>query len=287
MGAFALIISAGFFQLHRRLRLSVGSVASTIAPRDSVRVAAGSSPEVSEKKQSAKAKVTGSSNVTGNVNQNGDNNIAVIGTGNSVNAGPKLSGWLVPAAEPLPAIQCVDYDAVNHAVRGLKQLVVPPGYTALLLGDFAQVEKDFPRTIIRAAGVPRFLLEKTDRGELAITLDIFDSDPNPRIIASIERNQFMVNPNNYFKAESDKSSLKVIDQYKTKVLDVRYLNKAAIRVTGVFHVPGSAATLTITDTHVIWKGVHLDGLCIKDTPQEDPTFDLASPTQDSAVIFLS
>ena len=50
-----------------------------------------------------------------------------------------------------------------------------------------------------------------------------------KIIVLIENGEFTINPNNIFKTERpDYSTLKVIDQFGTIVLNMRYANKSAM-----------------------------------------------------------
>ena len=45
----------------------------------------------------------------------------------------------------------------------------------------------------------------------------------------------------------DKSTLRVIDQYKKQVLNVRYLNRYAIKLEAILYVPGVDGPVVISD----------------------------------------
>jgi hypothetical protein len=85
--------------------------------------------------------------------------------------------------------------------------------------------------------VPKIIIEKNDRGQVAVTMDLFDSTGD--IVAEIQKSQFTINPNNHFKVvRKDKSSLVEIPRWKEEVLSIGYLNPSEIKITGVFHYPG-------------------------------------------------
>jgi hypothetical protein len=194
----------------------------------------------------------GDKNNSGNISQTGGGNNAVVGNNNkvgniSVNPGPHLSGWLVPASEPLPKLN----DCGKPKENGL----------ALYMGNSVYLVDKFPATVVRVGGVPRLTLEKGAKG-IAITTDIFDdSEPKPKIIASIERNQFTINPNNYFKLDwsNDRSQLRVVDQYKDEVLNIHYLNKNAISLVAVLHYPGVSGPITISAEGISWEHIRIHG----------------------------
>lgn len=78
-------------------------------------------------------------------------------------------------------------------------------------------------------------INKTPDG-LAVSAKIFSADE--KIVAELEDNEFHINPNNYFKIKRpDSSTLVVYDQKADIVLNVRFLNPHAIRVSGVFRAP--------------------------------------------------
>ena len=56
-----------------------------------------------------------------------------------------------------------------------------------------------------------------------------------RVVATIEDNNWVVNPNNYFRLNFDRSALEVMDQHDMPVLQVDYLDPGSVRIGGVLH----------------------------------------------------
>ena len=132
---------------------------------------------------------------------------------------------------------------------------MPKGYLALFYGGSVSANNSFPRTFLEVGGIPRIRLDRIgDR--VSVSLDLFDSDPNPRIIATVEKNHFTVNPNNYFRLElsRDHSRLTITDQHNVKALSLDYLNKGALRIDAVLYYPGMDGPLRITDNELITPG---------------------------------
>ena len=76
----------------------------------------------------------------------------------------------------------------------------------------------------------------------------------------IEDNEFTINQNNYFKRKRpDKTTLVVYDQSNAEVLHVRYLNRSAVRVTGVFRY--GDRVVVIDDNSARIGMVTLSGSC--------------------------
>lgn len=214
---------------------------------------------------SQSTQIQGNDNTAGNIDQNGNQNTAVIGNGNQVTnnyaRGPKLSGWLVPGSGATPK--------TFSAGRGAQPCIIPDDHVAVFLGGSVDVEKEFPRTIIQVGSTPRLILERQKDGTLAVSMDIFDSDPDPRIIAKIVRNKFTINPNNYFTTEisKDGSRLQVTDQRDIRVLDIRYINKRALSISAILHFPGFADPLILSDNDTSWRDQHYPGNCVQDTDE--------------------
>ena len=212
----------------------------------------------------------GNGNASGNVNQNGDNNTSVIGNNNSVgntyNSPIGLSGWLIPRSDPTPTVKCLKYDQTNHTLSKTSEFEIPEDYVAVIVGSDVFIEKRFPITILQIADQPRLVLDRID-GKVSVSLDIFDSDPNPRIIAKIENNKFTVNPNNYFKSEpsSDGSRLRVIDQHDIEVLNVDFFNGRSLRIRAVLYFPGIQGPLRITNEKTTFEDHELYNYCVEDS----------------------
>jgi len=57
-----------------------------------------------------------------------------------------------------------------------------------------------------------------------------------KVIAKIQNNEWVLNPNNYFQKNFDKSALEVIDEYDIPILQVEYIDKNRIKIGGIFHL---------------------------------------------------
>jgi len=57
-----------------------------------------------------------------------------------------------------------------------------------------------------------------------------------KIIAKIHDNEWVLNPNNFFQKNFDRSALEVIDEYDIPVLQVEYLDENRLKIGGVFHL---------------------------------------------------
>jgi hypothetical protein len=80
-------------------------------------------------------------------------------------------------------------------------------------------------------------------------LDIRDS--NHRIIARIEHNRFIVNPNNILtKRQPDRSTLIILDQEGNEVVNCRYVNEHTIRFTGRFYVEGREVVINESEVRI-------------------------------------
>lgn len=135
-------------------------------------------------------------------------------------SGDIIQGHLTPAQYDSPPSAC------NSGVK--------PGDAVLYYGNSAAVTSIFPHAVLRIRGRDVISLNRDADGALTINMEILGSDG--RAIVEIKDNVFTVNPNNFFSMERpDKSSLIVYDRHKEKVVDIEYLNEAAIRVTGVIH----------------------------------------------------
>jgi hypothetical protein len=133
-----------------------------------------------------------------------------------------LNGTLVPGNEPTPKNSCGP---------------VPHGSVILVLGNEAQhnasIVGSFPHTVLawrHMSTAPIVSLDRSPTGNIAVMLDLRSADG--RIIARMNKDGFVVNRNNYLEMKRDKSSLKIIDEFGSEVLNVQYLNSEAIAVSG-------------------------------------------------------
>jgi len=229
-------------------------------------------PETKTKSQQQKSKPSQSSTVNGshnqtatgdnNVQQNaGDNSIQVNGNGNNINTiDANLQGGFVPGHEPRPK-------------REDCPVLIPDELVAVFVGGSVTGVKYFPVTIVQVKDKPALVLNRNSDGNVTVTMDIFDSDPNPKLVARIVDNNFKINRLNYFDMQlsKDKSRLQVTDQQGTTVLDFRYLNKNTVSIKAVLHYPGVSDPLIIEDHQVSWKHLLFSDMCVDGADSYGPT----------------
>jgi hypothetical protein len=164
-----------------------------------------------------------------------------------------LAGLLIPANDPAPQSSCTSD--------------IPPGALALYLGNSVAYVTSFPHTVIMIRGQKRLVIDRDKANRIAVTVDIFGADD--RVIASIEKNKFRVNQNNYLEMErKDRSSLRVVDQYKNEVLNIRYLNPSAIKLKAILRYPGYK-TIDITDKEQYYGNETQSGICMGESINAD------------------
>lgn len=209
-----------------------------------------------EQGQSASINGGGSNNDAGNIEQNGNGNNAALGNNNAVgntyniNSGPIRSGWLAPANDPMPDNQCA-------------KEIVDGGGTVVFLGNVAAGSAHiFPQPILSVNERNKLTMYQNAQGEIAISTDIFDEHDD--VVVSIEKNKFTIS-NDVFQVEyPDHSTLNVIiKHHKEKVLDIRFLNKNAIRIYGHFHYP-DAPDIIADETGIHRRPMNITGGCLHD-----------------------
>lgn len=139
-------------------------------------------------------------------------------------------GLLQPADEPTPKNPCRE---------------IPQNSLAIILGNSAAYSSSPTHTVIMIKGETVLSFERAGE-EIAISARVFSKDR--KIVAEIRENEFFINPNNYFRSERpDTHSLRVFDQEGRKVLDVRFINRRAIRFLGIFSHPGREVVISETE----------------------------------------
>ncbi|SRR5216684_702009 len=139
-------------------------------------------------------------------------------------------GLLKPADEPMPDNPCRE---------------IPSNALTIFLGNSAAYSSKSPHTVIEIKGKPVLSFERIGQ-EIAVNAQVFSKDG--RIVAEIKRNEFFINPNNYFRRERpDAHSLRVFDQTGRNVLDVRFINQRAIRFLGIFNHPVHEVLISQTE----------------------------------------
>ncbi len=136
----------------------------------------------------------------------------------------EVHGLLLPANEEAPGNNCPG---------------VPSNAVLLLLGKMPVYATSFPHRVI-SVDKDEVLLSIDKKGKgIAVSARLFSDDG--KIVAEIDRNEFFLNPSNYFRRDRpDKSSLIVYDLRGERVLDVRYLNERAVRILAHFRHPSGA-----------------------------------------------
>lgn len=147
-----------------------------------------------------------------------------------------FSGTLEPGSEPTPANNCsagAETVMVFLGEESDANVIVVRTFPALILGlvgNYAEARSVVMGPMSESAK-PLVTLTKSTDGNLAVELDIRDNDG--KIIAKMGRSGFVVNRNNALKIERDKNRLRIIDDYGAEVLNVHYINKRAISVSGL------------------------------------------------------
>jgi hypothetical protein len=139
-------------------------------------------------------------------------------------------GLLVPADLPDPPTRCALAPAALH----------------ILLGDSTSWTSKFPHSVIRLAGRDLLAIDKTRDGSLSLTLHLFD-DRND-VVASIENNQMWTKHGVRFERPT-KHRLVVFDHWDEKVLDIRFINRSTVQVSGTFRYRGRM--LKIGDAYMV------------------------------------
>ncbi len=144
-----------------------------------------------------------------------------------------LQGWLAPANDSSPPIFC--------------RKPIPQDALKIYLGSNLAYTTQFPHVVLEVKKEPKITLDRNDRGEIALTMDVYDQDDN--IVAEIVKNEFTINRNNHFKIiRKDKSSLIVmVPKRKQEVFNIRYLNSSTIKILGVLRYPGEPSAVIISE----------------------------------------
>lgn len=169
----------------------------------------------------------------------------------------QLEGWLKPLDLPTPPNPCDGY-APSEAVK-------------ILVGSMASFITEFPSTILMIKEEPILVLDRNKNGEIAVTMDIYDEQDN--IVVAINKNKFTLNNDIFDHPREDHGSLKVVlKKRKEKVLNIRYLNKRAIQIEGVFRHPGSPA-LKVDGKQTLYGPFVLADGCVGNARQAQFAFD--------------
>ena len=144
----------------------------------------------------------------------------------------QYEGFLLPADEPDPPSFCTgDNASVPPFAR------VNPDVPKIFMGRNEAYGSHFPYVALRVRKQDRMVIDRDQRGRIALTLDILDAQG--KVIVAFEKGHFTVVQSNILDMRRpDKSTLIVRDQYKNTVLDARYLNKRSLEISGLLQYPG-------------------------------------------------
>jgi len=154
----------------------------------------------------------------------------------------EYSGLLSPDHRPTPPNPCG---------------AIPRQALVILLGNSAAYSSQPSHNVLKVKNDVVISFERLE-GRIAINAMVFSRDG--RIIAEIQRNEFFINPNNYFRKERPTPHcLKVFDQEGRLVLDVDYINSKAIRIGGIFNHPGYPQPVIISSKSGAFSGANCFG----------------------------
>jgi hypothetical protein len=127
-----------------------------------------------------------------------------------------LNGKLIPASDPTPQNNCGP---------------LTENSIAIFLGTTALVMDRLPSVGIAIHGEDVISVKRTESGYTVLTVVMRDS--SNRIIARLNENGFVVNPNySLYMFRPDKSTVIVEDQFGRQMLYARFLNEHAFRLKG-------------------------------------------------------
>ena len=89
-------------------------------------------------------------------------------------------------------------------------------------------------TILNIGGEDMLWIERASTGIL-VSAKVFS--PDRRIVATVEKNNVTVNPNNTFKRKIGKHTLLVVDELNQEVLNVDFVNPHLMMIDGLFYSP--------------------------------------------------
>ncbi len=144
----------------------------------------------------------------------------------------EFHGVLVPANDPAPPNPCPEgppADAIAvYMGSSVGYTTAQQPYGVLKLDDEVIV------SIVKAGD--------------GLSLNATIRSQDKRMVATIENNEFHINPNNYFYIKRpDRHTLIVRDQQNRECLNVRFLNPTAIKVLGVFEFPAANLPAIVID----------------------------------------
>jgi hypothetical protein len=131
---------------------------------------------------------------------------------------------------------------------------------ALYVGTHAVVAPMYalPITLVLVGKDHVIDLDRDADGALILIADIKDKDG--KMIVRLDKDEFRVNPNNYFSMKrKDDSTLIVFDQTGAEALNARYLNKRSFSLNAHFYSSGKLVDLSRGSP---WPNVTIENMCL-------------------------
>jgi len=163
-----------------------------------------------------------------------------------------LNGDLIPGNDPTPDNICRDGGLSPDAVRifigdkekeNVNVIARFPSVVVARSSEAMPIPKNDPRYPPEGARgmiafgarspstyVPVVSLDRSPDGKVTVLLDLKSSDG--RLIVRMNSKGFVVNHNNFFEMEKEKSHLRIVGEDGEEVLNVTYFNQHAIGVSG-------------------------------------------------------
>ena len=159
-----------------------------------------------------------------------------------------FSGDLIAGNDPMPSNPC-------------REPIIPtPSAVVVFYGKSAAWADRFPFAAIKIHGETILAFHKRDDG---VAIDAIVKGSDGRLIAKISKNAYVVNRNNTLRMiRPDRSTLIVEDERGRQALNVRHLNRRAVKITGLLYY-GPGLAITITDELMIFPvgPLSFDGGC--------------------------
>ena len=106
------------------------------------------------------------------------------------------------------------------------------------------VTNKFPHTVLQVKGQSVVSIDRLEDGSVVLSVEMRDT--SNRIIARLNKNGFVVNSGYaLYMLRPDKSTVIIEDQYGKEVLNARFLNRQAFRLSGVLQYKTTAFPLEL------------------------------------------
>jgi hypothetical protein len=176
---------------------------------------------------------------------------------------PGTTGVLTPGDGPMPEIpaRSIDFsvpipgalDQDPEKLKALEALAKEHEATGayIFLGKFVNIVGHLPFLAVVEGDEDILRIDK-EEGGISVSGRFFNE--KGKVICEIERNQFHLNPESYFrKKETGPHRLTIIDDKLRTLLDVEYINDRAIRITGDFYLRGGKRLVIMSCLRRNWN----------------------------------